>query len=115
RLSEKPEDRLRRLVGAASSALDAGLPGAAAELVEQAADEDAGETSETTRIVHVRGRIEMWSGAPLAAADHLLSEAVRIQRLDPSLALLLLRDAAMAALLSGQMRRATAAADMVAD
>jgi DNA-binding CsgD family transcriptional regulator len=112
-LSERPDRRISRLVSAAASALEAGLPGTATELVEQAAGLDVGGTLSSTTIVHIRSQIEMWNGAPLAAANHLLTEGLRIRELDPTLALSVLRDAAMAAILSGQMHQAAAAADVV--
>jgi tetratricopeptide (TPR) repeat protein len=114
-LTADPARRSTRLLAGSASALTAGLPDKTSELLERAA-EAAGDTrSESTAAIRLRGRLETWSGAPLAALQRLESEAIRLRPIDAALALELLRDAMVAALFAGEIQRASQMSDLVAE
>ena len=115
-LSGDVQGRVRRLLAAAAAAFTAGLPAKSVELLDRADEEvvnlpDAvAATSE-----HLRGRIETWSGDPLAATRRLELAAKRTRHIDPAMSIALSADATVAAMLSGQMQRASETARLVAD
>jgi len=114
-LSEDPRRRVGRLLAAASSALTAGLPERTSQLLKQAEEESGGSSDEFTALIQLRGRLETWHGAPLAAVERLEREALRLRPIDAGLATQLAGDAVIAAAYLGQMRRASQIADLFAE
>ena len=109
RLSVEPELRASRLREAANDFRVVG------ELEEAfaALDEALAATSDDllrAEIQHIRGRAEMWRGAASAGYELLVREAAAVEGLDAERAAVMLIDAAMLALESGDTERALRAA-----
>jgi hypothetical protein len=113
-LSDKPRNRVARLLAAASAAFTAGLLDRSSELLQVAAEE-AVDPRALSAVAQLRGRLETWSGDPLAAARDLNLQAERIREADPALSAALWADATVAALLAGQTNLASRTAQLVAD
>ena len=114
-LTADPIRRSSRFLAGSASALTAGLPGKTSELLDRATEAIGDTTSESTAAIRLRGRLETWAGAPLAALRRLESEAIRLRTLDPALAVELLGDATVAALLAGQVQRASQIGELAAE
>lgn len=119
RLTPRDEERARRLLEAAEDARHAGDSDRVLALLTEAAG-STGDAILRARIEHMRGAVEMWRGAPMAAHDRLVAEATRIEGLDPPRAARMLTDAGWACFMAGEIeagtdvaRRALAAAEGV--
>ena len=55
------------------------------------------------RVQHLRGAVEMWSGAPKSAHDLLVAEADAVEPHDPERAARMLTDATWAALMAADL------------
>ena len=95
RLSPEPAAGARRLLGAGRAAGAAGAPERAMALLGEAADA-AGSGDVRARAEQLRGRLMIWSGAPLEATELLVAEGERAAERHPALAATLLADAANA-------------------
>lgn len=111
-LSERGPARTRRLLEAAEAAFMAGQVQVCERLLDQA-EEEADATLDASRVAHLRGRIETWSGTPAAAADRMRHQAERYREVDPAFSIKLAVDATAAAAVAGQMRQASEAAELV--
>src|SRR5438477_11535075 len=102
RLTAEPEQRARLLRSAADETRRSGQAARALVLLDEAL---ATTTSPKlrSRIQHLRGVVEMWRGAPLAAYEHLTAEAARIEQDDPAKAAWMLTDAGWASFMGGEM------------
>jgi class 3 adenylate cyclase/DNA-binding CsgD family transcriptional regulator len=103
RLSADESEQARRLVEAADDTRIAGRPERALELLEEALVRTR-EPRARAGIQHLRGAVEMWSGAPLEAHRLLVEEATRVGDLDPGKAARMLTDAAWACLMAADIR-----------
>jgi DNA-binding CsgD family transcriptional regulator len=117
RLSADEGEQARRLFEAADDTRIAGRPDRALELLEGALLTTR-EPHARAGIQHLRGAVEMWSGAPRDAHRLLVEEASRVSGLDPGKAARMLTDAAWACLMGADIRagletaeRARSAAD----
>jgi DNA-binding CsgD family transcriptional regulator len=99
--AEGPE-RARRLREAAVDAWLVGRADRAYELLDTAL-EHAADGGARARIQHRRGVIEMWQGSPGSAHRLLLSEAAKVQELDPAAAARMLTDAAWAGFMAAEI------------
>jgi DNA-binding CsgD family transcriptional regulator len=119
RLTADEGEQARRLFEAADDTRIAGRPDRALELLDGALA-TAREPRARARIQHLRGAVEMWSGAPLEAHRLLVEAAPRVAELDQGKAARMLTDAAWACLMGADIRtgletamRAQAAAEKV--
>jgi len=99
--AEGPE-RARRLREAAVDAWLVGRADRAFELLD-AALEHGGEGRVRAEIQHRRGVIEMWQGSPSSAHRLLVTEAAKVQELDPARAARMLTDAAWAGFMAAEI------------
>ena len=93
-LSPPGDERAGRLMHAANLGLPAGNPRAGLPLLERVLTETA-DWRVTAEATHLRCRIEMWTGRPVAARDDLLAQADRIAALDPGWAAVMRAHAAL--------------------
>lgn len=103
RLSADEGEQARRLVEAADDTRIAGRADRALELLERALVTTR-EPRARARVQHLRGAVEMWSGAPMDAHRLLVEEGSRVGDLDPGKAARMLTDAAWACLMGGDIR-----------
>ncbi|HET7855592.1 MAG TPA: AAA family ATPase [Gaiellaceae bacterium] len=103
RLTVDEGEQARRLFEAADDTRIAGRAGRALDLLERALAATK-EPDGRARIQHLRGAIEMWSGAPMDAHRLLVEEAAGVGELDPGKAARMLTDAAWASLMAGDIR-----------
>lgn len=114
-LSDVDAHRVRRLLAAAETSITAGLGDQSAQLLQQLDNHEEYSPSTAAAIDHLRGRREVWSGDPSAAAHRLQLRAQQIRTDNPRLAVEMAADATVAAVLSGRMTQAADAAALVAD
>ncbi|MGI8574081.1 MAG: AAA family ATPase [Egibacteraceae bacterium] len=103
----------RYLEAAAKSWQVAGNMERCARLLLRALDQ-ATDPLARARIQHLRGYVQMWRSAPPDAAELLRSEAARVADADPSRAALMLADAAVPPLMTGNLLDAVSAAEEAA-
>ncbi len=101
----------QRLLDAGRAAGAAGAPERAMALLAEAAEDDALRTEAE----QLRGRLMIWSGAPVEATDLLVAEGERAAARDPALAATLLADAANACTAINSYLRAEALARRAAE
>ncbi|MDP9399463.1 MAG: AAA family ATPase, partial [Actinomycetota bacterium] len=105
RLTPDRAGRSRRRLEAVR-ALDAGgFPERALELLEQELSREP-EPRVRAKLQHLRARIELLRGSPVATHDLLLREAAHVDDVDPAQATTMLLDAGFASIISGQPREA---------
>ena len=109
RLTVDGEERARRLFEAADDARLAGGSERALALLEEALT-STGDPLLAAKIHHLRGVVEMWRGAPMAAREHLAVQASRIEALDPAKAARMLTDAGWACFMAGEIEQGLATA-----
>ena len=114
RLAVSADARAGFLRDAADEARNAGQTARALELVETALA-SAEEPALRTRVEHLYGVIEMWSGSALTAYERLRNEADRVKTNDPARAARLLTDAAWACFMAGEVGRGREAAEQAKD
>ena len=105
RLTPAAEQRAHRLAEAANDFRRAGQAEQALRLLDEALPL-TGEPLARARVQHLRGRVEMWRGGEPGAAEVLAAEADRVAGAAPDKAVLMLIDAAMLALVAGEVRGA---------
>ena len=110
RLASNDEERARLLLEAADDARLVGRSEDALLLVGEAVGH-TGDPLLRARIQHMRGAVEMWRGAPLAARELLLDEASRIEELDPAKAARMLTDAGWACFMASEIETGLALAE----
>jgi DNA-binding CsgD family transcriptional regulator len=93
RLTPDPETRARRFLEAGSDAHVAGQSSRAMALLDEAGGL-ARQRGLRAEILHMRGRVEMWTRSPGAARKFLLDAAAVIEDEDPEKTALILVDAA---------------------
>jgi len=103
RLSADEGDQARRLLEAADDTRIAGRADRALELLEEALARTR-EPRVRAAIQHLRGAVEMWSGAPIDAHRLLVEEASTVGDIDPGKAARMLTDAAWAGLMGADIR-----------
>jgi class 3 adenylate cyclase/DNA-binding CsgD family transcriptional regulator len=103
RLSTDEGEQARRLFEAADDTRLAGRAERALELLEGALAATR-EPRPRAEIQHLRGAVEMWSGAPMDAHRLLVEEASTVADLDPGKAARMLTDAAWACLMGADIR-----------
>ncbi len=103
RLSANEGEQARRLLEAADDTRIAGRADRALELLEEALTKTR-EPRVRAAIQHLRGAVEMWSGAPMDAHRLLVEEASTVGDLDPGKAARMLTDAAWACLMGADIR-----------
>ncbi len=113
-LSERGENRTRRLIAAARSGLAAGLPSESQKLLDDLDSRPVATAVQLAQIEHLRGRLRAARGDPPGAANALFREATQIAGTDPGLAVQMAVDAAFSAVLAGEMERAAAAGQLIA-
>lgn len=96
-------EQARLLFEAADDTRIAGRAGRALELLERALVTTR-EPRARAGIQHLRGAVEMWSGAPRDAHELLVEEASRVGELNPGKAARMLTDASWACLMAGDIR-----------
>ena len=106
RLSERPEDRLRRLSAAADAAWLAGRTAHALALIEEALAHARHDTR--GELLHLRGTIEHFAGDPARAAATLEEAAALVAHSNRRLACLSLTQASGSLLALGEVTRAVA-------
>ncbi|PRX96648.1 AAA ATPase-like protein [Allonocardiopsis opalescens] len=111
RLSETTEGRLRRTVAAAFVALDSGQP----ELARRLVDEIMAEPVPTATMARLTGTIELYSGDPAVAYEHLSRCAELLAEADPEEAAWLYMLASGAALNAGELAAAKRAPRRIAE
>jgi DNA-binding CsgD family transcriptional regulator/tetratricopeptide (TPR) repeat protein len=111
-LSARGENRFHRLLAAAEAACTAGLGAECARLLDKAEEEGKHSPRSLAEVALQRGKLTTWSGDPLGAARELEFHAERILKADAALSMKLSVDAAVAAILSGDMVRAMQAAKL---
>lgn len=114
RLAVGADARAGFLRDAADEARNAGQTIKALELVE-AALASVEEPALRTRIEHLYGVVEMWSGSALAGYERLRTEADRVKTSDPAHAARLLADAAWACFMAGEITLGREAAEQATD
>ena len=92
RLSPERGARARRLLAAGRAAGAAGAPERALALLEEASG-DAGDGALRARAEQLRGRVMIWTGAPVEATQLLVAEGEHAAERHPALAAELLADA----------------------
>jgi DNA-binding CsgD family transcriptional regulator len=105
RLSERREDRLRRLSAAADAAWLAGRTAHALSLIEEALAL-AADDARRGELLHLRGTIEHFAGDSARAAATLEHAAALLATSNPHLACLSLTEANGSLLAAGEIRRA---------
>jgi DNA-binding CsgD family transcriptional regulator len=92
RLSTTESERLERLTDAADSAWRAGATGRAVTLLDEALD---GQPQEhlRARLLHLRGRLEVYTGSHERAREMLFEGGRLVEHVDPALAAVLFGDA----------------------
>jgi class 3 adenylate cyclase/DNA-binding CsgD family transcriptional regulator len=110
RLTVDREEAAKLLLEAADAARLVGRTDEALQLVAEAGAH-ADDPLLRARNQHMRGSIEMWRGAPLAARDLLVDEAARIEELDPSKASRMLTDAGWASFMAAEIEAGLALAE----
>jgi DNA-binding CsgD family transcriptional regulator len=105
RLTADPTRRRSRLLGAARAEFAAGRTARCIGLLDDLDDESSVE------VLQLRGRVEMWSGAPRAGGERLVAVAERMAADDPLRALTLMLDAASGIAMSGWLARAQEVAE----
>jgi DNA-binding CsgD family transcriptional regulator len=113
-LSAVGEDRTQRLLAAAESALTAGMNSEGTRLIHLLESEHTGSADQVARAAHLKGRLRSIEGDPPGAARELQSQAEKLRRINPALAIQVSVDAGFAAVLAGQMGRAAEAAQLTA-
>src|SRR6266542_4382489 len=110
RLTIDSEERARLLRSAADEMRRSGQAARSLALLDEAL---AATTSPRlrARIQHLRGVVEMWRGAPLAAYEHLIDDAARIEQDDPAKAAWMLSDAGWACFMGGDIAAGRAASE----
>jgi DNA-binding CsgD family transcriptional regulator len=98
RLSTSAGDRARRLVTAAELSMHAGRTEAGLSIL----DRMAGEATDP-RAIHIRCRIEMWGGKPVAARDRLLQTGLQVADREPVWGAVMLSHAALATTMLGEL------------
>jgi DNA-binding CsgD family transcriptional regulator len=114
RLSERREDRLRRLSAAADSAWLAGRTSHALALIEEALAH-ARENAHRGQLLHLRGTIEHFVGDPARADASLEEAAALVVGSDPRLACLSLTQAIGSLLALGEVSRAVVLSERLLD
>ena len=109
RLSGPGDGRAKRLLKAADLSQNAGRVHAGLPLLDQVL-EQTDDWRLRTEAQHLRCRIQMWSGQPIAGRDLLLSEADRIQAMDPIWSAIMRAHAALTSAMLGHQRIASDAA-----
>ena len=108
-LSPPGSSRARRLLQAADLSQQAGRIDAALPLLDRVMEE-TDDWRMQTEAQHLRCRIEMWGGRPVAARDLLLAEADRIEAMEPVWSGIMRTHAAMASVMLGDQQLASATA-----
>ena len=114
RLSERPQDRLRRLSAAADSAWLAGRTAHALALIEEALAH-ARDDARRGELLHLRGTIEHFAGDPARAAATLEEAAALLSESNRHLACLSLTQANGSLLALGEVTRAVALSERLLD
>jgi DNA-binding CsgD family transcriptional regulator len=112
-LAEDGDPRARLLRDAADEAWRAGQTARALELLDDALTR-AGDPAVVSRLHHLYGVVEMWSGSPVAAYERLSAEAEQIASTNPGRSARLLTDAAWACFMAGEVISGRAAAERAA-
>lgn len=110
RLTSESEGQARLLREAADEARRAGQAVRTLALLDEALAATANPDLRA-RIQHLRGVVEMWRGAPIAAYEHLIAEATRIAATDPLKAAWMLTDAGWACFMAGEIAAGRTAAE----
>ena len=110
RLTSDSEDRARLLRSAADETRRSGQATRSLTLLDEALATTASPRLRA-RIQHLRGVVEMWRGAPLAAYEHLIQDAARIEQDDPAKAAWMLSDAGWAGFMGGDISGGRAASE----
>ncbi len=108
RLSQPGDGRARRLLKAAHLSLPAGRVDAGLPLLDEVLEE-TGEWRLRSEAQHLRCRIEMWRGQPVAGRDLLIAEADRVEAADPAWSAIMRVHAALVSAMLGEQRLAAAA------
>jgi DNA-binding CsgD family transcriptional regulator len=103
RLTPHPAERCRRLIEAARDFQAAGDPQRAVTLLEEELSREP-EPCLRADVQHVRARVELMRGSPVAIHDLLLREAFRVEPEDPVLATAMLVDAGFVSIMCGRPR-----------
>jgi DNA-binding CsgD family transcriptional regulator len=101
-LSPDEPTRLERLGDAAEAAWRAGATAHSIALLDDALGR-SGEPHQRARLLHLRGRLEVFTGSHEAAHGLLLEGAALVESLDPALAAMLLGDAVEPCFYSGRV------------
>src|SRR6266542_1348999 len=110
RLTVDSEERARLLRSAADEMRRSGQAARSLALLDEALAATASSRLRA-RIQHLRGVVEMWRGAPLAAYVHLMQDAARIEQDDPAKAAWMLSDAGWACFMGGDIAAGRAASE----
>ena len=110
RLTIDSEERARLLRSAADEMRRSGQAARSLALLDEALAATASSRLRA-RIQHLRGVVEMWRGAPLAAYEHLMQDAARIEQDDPAKAAWMLSDAGWACFMGGDIPAGRAASE----
>jgi DNA-binding CsgD family transcriptional regulator len=105
-----PKVRANRLLQAAGSLQLAGRPDRAVELLELALDATS-DPLVRADIQTVRGRVEVWRGAPMKAHAMLVSEVAAIEELDPARAAVMLATATTPCFMAAELTLARETAE----
>ena len=109
-LSPDESLRLERLADAALAAWRAGATERAVELIGEALDRSR-EPAQRARLLHLRGRLEIFTGSHEVAEAMLLEGGALVESTDPALAAALLGDAAEPCYYRGRVEEGLAAAE----
>jgi DNA-binding CsgD family transcriptional regulator len=107
RLTRPGPDRARRLLQAADLSQQAGRPDAALPLLDRVLEE-TDDWRLRTAAQHLRCRIQMWRGHPVAARDLLVETADRVEAADPAWSAIMRAHAAVLSVTLGEQERAAA-------
>jgi DNA-binding CsgD family transcriptional regulator len=110
RLSEATPDRARRLIAAASDSLLAGRVERSIASLDEAAELQL-EPEARTELLHLRARVELFGGNPMAGHVILVDLAGRLEEDDPSRAAALLAEACFPCFATAQGRLALQTAE----
>jgi DNA-binding CsgD family transcriptional regulator len=113
-LTDDPELRAHRLLGAADDARIAGRAARALHLLKEALAFTA-EPNLLAEIAHLQGITEMWCGAPLKAHRLLVEGAASVEATNSEKAAQMLADAAWAACMGGEITKGREAAQRSCD